>query len=128
MVVLDTSVIIDHLRQGKKGTSVFLQLTQKHLKEKLAISIIAVQELYGGRSTIEPEVEKIILAFVASLSTLPYTFEVAKLAGEIARDLDRPIEFADAAIAATTILSGGKLFTLNGKDFAGIENLVFYTL
>jgi predicted nucleic acid-binding protein len=54
---------------------------------------------------------------------VPYTYETAKLAGEIARDLERPIELADAAIAATTIINRGELLTINKKDFAAIPLL-----
>jgi len=34
-----------------------------------------------------------------------------------------PIELADAGIAATAIVNGCELFTLNKKDFKGIEGL-----
>jgi len=67
------------------------------------------------------------LETLALFQILPYTSEVAQLAGEIARDLRRSISFADAAIAATTIINGGELCTLDKKDFLGIEDLRFYS-
>ena len=70
--------------------------------------------------------EQYLLATISPLKILPYTYEVAQLAGEIARDLEFPIELADAAIAATTILNGGTLLTLNKKDFSGIKELLIY--
>lgn len=57
------------------------------------------------------------------LKILPYTYEVARLAGEIARDMGRPIDFADAAIAATAIVQGASLFTLDKNDFEGVPDL-----
>ena len=51
--------------------------------------------------------------------------DVAKSAGSIARDLDKPLDLADAAIAATAILNGAKLSTFNKKDFQGIKDLEF---
>ena len=123
MVILDTSIIIEHLRLSKTKKSALVKVAEKKPKEVLAISIISVQELYEGKSTKDKRKEQALLATIAPLRILPYTYEVAQLAGEIARDLSRPIELADAAIAATTILNGGQLLTLDKKDFSGIRRL-----
>lgn len=125
MVILDTNIIIDHLRlQNKNQDSLLMVLVKKHPKEDIAISMITIQELYEGSSTNDTHKEQFLLATISPLKILPYTYEVAQLAGEIARDLERPIELADAAIAATTILNGGKLATLDKTDFRGIQRLV----
>lgn len=123
MVIIDTSIIIDHLRASHKGKSVFLSFSEKHSKESLAISVITVQELYEGKSTKDPQKEKMLLATIAPLKIFPYSFEIAKMAGEIARDMEKPIELADAAIAAISIIQNAELLTLNRKDFSGIPNL-----
>ena len=123
MVVLDTNIIIEHLRLAKTKKSNLIKLVERKPKEVLALSIISIQELYEGRSTRNKRKEEFLLATIAPLKILPYTYEIAQLAGEIARDLNRPIELADAAIAATTILNGAQLLTLNKKDFLGIERL-----
>lgn len=121
MVVVDTSVLIDHIRQRGKN-SIFDEFTKKS-KEVLAVSLISVQELFEGKSTRKAEIEYEIINLINSLEVSPYTFENAKLAGEIARDLDHSIDLADAAIAATAILNKAKLFTLNKRDFKGINGL-----
>lgn len=124
MVVLDTNIIIDHLRmQDRRTESKLMTLVKTKPKELLAISMITIQELYEGRSTRDTQKEQYLLATVSPLKILPYNYEVAKLAGEIARDIERPIELADAGIAATAILNGCELLTLNLKDFSGIDNL-----
>lgn len=123
MVVLDTNIIIEHLRLAKTKKSNLIKIVERKPKEVLALSIISIQELYEGRSTRNKRKEEFLLATIAPLKILPYTYEIAQLAGEIARDLNRPIELADAAIAATTILNGAQLLTLNKKDFLGIERL-----
>lgn len=122
MVVLDTSVIIDHLRQTKQETAL-MKLVKQHPKEFLTLSVISVQELYEGQSTKDNQKEQALLAVISPLRILPYSYEIAELAGKIARDLSRSIELADAAIAATVIVNGSVLFTLNKKDFTGIKNL-----
>ena len=100
-----------------------MDLVDQSPKAALAISLVSVQELFEGRSTLLEENEKNLLATISPLRILPYTYEVAKLAGTIARDIQQPIELADAAIAATTILNQARLYTLNRKDFQGIAEL-----
>lgn len=123
MVVLDTNVIIDHLRQPPHKETHLKRIARKTRKEDLAISVITVQELYEGESTRDEEKEAYLLATITPLRILPYTYEVAQLAGKIARDLRHPIEFADAAIAATAIIHGGTLLTLNRQHFTGVRDL-----
>lgn len=123
MVVLDTSIIIDHLRQQTGKETELMRIAGKVRKEDLALSVISVQELYEGKSTKMELQENYLLATITPLKLLPYTYEIAQLAGEIARDLRQSIELADAAIAATAIVYGASLYTLNTKDFTGIEDL-----
>lgn len=121
MVVIDTSILIDHIRQKGKN-SIFDEFAKKS-QEILALSLISVQELFEGKSTKNAETEYEIVSLIKSLEVIPYTFENAKLAGEIARDLDHSIDLADVAIAAAAILNKAKLLTLNKKDFKGIKDL-----
>ena len=126
MVIIDTSIIIDHLRR-EAGVDTFLKkIVRTAPKELLAISTITIQELYEGKSSKNEENDKYLLATIAPLKILPYTYEIAQFAGEIVRDLEKPIEFADAAIAATAIINNCSLYTLNKKDFLNIENLEFF--
>lgn len=121
MVVIDTSIIIDHTRQ--KGKISIFDKFIKWSKDKPAIALITVQELFSGQSTKEEETVAHLLDLLNSLEILPYTLEIAKLAGEIGRDLDKPIDLADAAIAATTIINQAQVLTLNTKDFKKIKGL-----
>ncbi len=126
MVILDTNIIIDHIRQPEAKDTHLMKIAQKVAKENLAISVITIQEFYEGRSTRNKEMEEYLLATISPLKILPYNYEVAQLAGEIARDLNQPIELADSAIAATAIINGAFLFTLNKKHFRNIKELNFY--
>ena len=122
MVILDTNIIIDHLRQIGK-VSILDKIILQFSQETLAISIISIQELFEGRSTSDKTHEQVLLTTITSFKILPYTYEVAKKAGEIARDISISIGFADAAIAATAIVNDYQLYTLNKKDFRGIKKL-----
>jgi len=123
MVIIDTNIIIDFLRQKEKET-ILVGLVENLGKRNLAISIITVQEMYGGKSAALVKEEGIIKALFGSLEILPYNFETAKLAGEITRN--NQTSFADAAIAATSIFYGAQLATLNFKDFEKIKGLELY--
>ncbi|VAX35334.1 hypothetical protein MNBD_UNCLBAC01-616 [hydrothermal vent metagenome] len=123
MVVLDTNIIIDHLRQSDKKETLLMHIATQEVKANLAISVVSVQELYEGVSTRNKNKEQYLLATIAPLKILSYTYEVAQIAGEIARDLKRSMELADAAIAATALVNGASLLTLNKKHFVGIKDL-----
>lgn len=122
MVILDTSVIIDHLRKLPQE-SILIKLFEKYTDQTFGISVITVQELYEGESTRDEIKENHLLSTLGSLEVLPYNTEVAKLAGKIARDSKDPIDFADAAIAGTAITNEAELYTLNEKHFKDIPNL-----
>lgn len=128
MVILDTNIIIDHLRQREKGDTILMKVARAVGKEEMGISVISVQELYEGESTRDKRKEELLLATIAPLAIFPYTYEVSQYAGEIARDQKDAIEFADAAIAATAIIHNAQLLTLNKKDFIAIKELEFFQL
>ena len=102
MVVLDTSVIIAHLRQKTKD-SLLRRLAVKY-KNQMAISVVTLQELYEGQSTRDQIKENYMLSILTPLKILPYTEEVAKLAGILGRDNQTSADLADLAIAATAIV------------------------
>ena len=128
MVILDTNIIIDHLRQVGAEDSWFIKVAKLLPKESLGISMITIQELYEGRSTKFQKKETEMLAIVSPLKIYPYTYEVAQKAGELARDLSFPVELADAAIAATCMVNNCQLFTLNIKHFREIKDLQLFSL
>lgn len=128
MVVIDTNILIDYVRRPKSDDSLLVKLITVKDPQDLTISIITIQELYVGQSSKIEGKEQFFLKIIDSLIILPYEYEVARLAGEIMRDSENPIGFADAAIAATTIVNDAQLATLNTKDFQGIKNLELLSL
>jgi len=122
MVIIDTNIIIDHLRRPSND-SILSVLSKKYGGEEIGISVVSIQELYEGKSTIVPTKETQMMAVIGQLNVLPYDIDVARLAGKIARDSKIIIDLADAVVAATTIIHEGELCTLNTKHFQGIPNL-----
>lgn len=120
VIILDTNIIIDHLRLGGRDSHQYRLITS-HLDDTFAISTITIQELFAGASTRKKSPLKLLNQTLSELDLLPYTQEVAEYAGKTIRD--HKLTFADAAIAATCIHYKASLATLNTKDFAGISNL-----
>lgn len=125
MVVVDTSVVVDHLRRPSVN-STFSRLIRNHAASKIAVSLVSIQELYTGKSTRIQDEKTRLLSILANLEVISYDYTIAKKAGIIQRDLPIDIGFADAAIGATAITNGAKLLTLNPKHFRGIPKLVLY--
>lgn len=128
MVILDTNIIIDHLRQSGSKESFLEMIVKREGSKALFISMITLQELYEGKSTKEEEKLQDMLTILSPISIIDYTKEIAVLAGKIARDLKLPIEFADVAIAASALFHGATLFTLNRKHFKDIPDLELYEI
>lgn len=120
VILLDTNIIIDHLRL-KGQNSIQFNLINNHLDDTFAISTITIQELFAGQSTKKKSPLNLLNQTLGELDLLSYTQEIAELAGTIMRD--HQLSFADAAIAATAIHYNTHLATLNTKDFTGIPHL-----
>lgn len=123
MVIIDTSLIIDHLRQKTSKDTHLASLSLKYPNDELTISTITIQEIFAGKSSSYKKPLEKIATTLSNLSTVDYSLEIARLAGTIARDSKRTLQFADTAIAATAIHYGASLATLNTKDFKGIPGL-----
>ena len=123
MVILDTNVLIDHLRRPDSKESLLVRAYASFVDERFGISVMTFQELFEGTSTRMQNTRDLIQKTVENFEVLPYVYETAVRAGVIARDASRPIGFVDAAIATTAILNRAKLLTLNLKDFRGIPDL-----
>ena len=120
---LDTSVIIDYLR-GKEDAINFVN----NLKGKLVSSYICLSELYEGiyRSK-NKSAESTILEFFSGLSkTYGLNQKIAQEFGSLRKNLKQKgeiIEDLDIMIAATCIVYGLTLVTLNKKHFSRIKGL-----
>jgi len=120
---LDTSVIIDYLR----GKEEVMNLVDG-LKGKLVSSYICLSELYEGifRSK-NKNAETTVLEFFSGLSkTYGLNQKIAKEFGYLRKNLKQRgeiIEDLDIMIAATCIVYGLTLVTLNKKHFLRIKGL-----
>lgn len=122
-ILIDTSVIIDYLRQKDKSQT--LQLKLEHGRLPLYISIITHTECFSGKSIWEEkEAFKALKLFFSDIKILPLEEKISEKAGEIRAKFSGNI--SDAIIAATAIIHELKLATLNVRDFKNIKGLKIF--
>jgi len=120
-MVIDTSVMIEHLRARDKLTTKLYQLSDE---TELYISAVSMYELYMGATSKEKH--KDIQLLTEPLTVLPFTDAVALQAAQLFHQLKRKnelIEFRDIFIAATCLVFELPIATLNEKHFKRIDGL-----
>jgi predicted nucleic acid-binding protein len=117
-VVLDTSVLVDHLRASAPATEYLAGLD-----EQPACSEISRIEVIQGLRSAERQAADRLFALI---SWVPVSEVIARRAGELGRRWRRShpgIGVADLAIAATAEHVGAVLATRNPKHFPMFEGL-----
>ena len=126
-ILVDTSVVIDYLRQRDKGgslcESVFIDANYQ-----VVLALVVLTELWSGKSMLEKEEEGFVVRLVEGCEILIPNIEIAKKAGVILRENDYKKNFPDAEIAATAVVENLPLLTLNKKHFEGIKGIEFWEL
>lgn len=121
-VLLDTSVIIDHLKGHEPATDYLLGLEEGTLLGM--VSSITHTELFAGERMTAVEQAQIAM-ILGLVETIDVTPEIAHQAGLLLTRFRRSHGLApfDAIIAATAMVLGVPLFTRNVKDFRFIPEL-----
>lgn len=112
--LIDTSVLIDHLRGRPEAQQV---LEKRRRRGLLHGSEITRLEVLAGMRRPETDATN---ALLSALVWHPVTEAVANVAGELGRTWlprNRGIDAADLAIAATAQLLGADLLTCNIRHF-----------
>lgn len=113
-VLVDTSVLVDYLRGRPEASAVMEDEAAAgplHASEMTRLEVLA-----GMRPPEEPDTRSLL----ASLRWHPVDDAVAEKAGELGRawlPSHHTIDSADLAIAATVVLLGVRLLTLNVRHF-----------
>ncbi len=119
-VLLDTSVIVDWLRQKDSRDTWLFQLLKADCR--LFVPVVVVAELYTGSSVWQIADARLRLeGFLRECQVMSLETNTAVLAGQIKNKYK--INLIDALVAAEAMERSLKLATLNTKDFAKIEGL-----
>ena len=117
-IVLDTNIIIDHLRGVEEATHEI----KKRLSEGIVIiSVITFGEVLVGCSGDDDE--KVILKLLSRFQISEVSEQVMEQAIMIRRE--KKIKMPDAIIWATAKVAGCGILTRNTKDFNPSESDVF---
>ncbi len=122
--MIDTSILIDHLRKKNKRKSQFYKIIGNYT---VYVSTITLFELFAGGK--DEQKKQDIENIIEYLKILPFTKETAKKAGEIylsLRSENKLIEAKDLFIAATALSHNLPLMTLNVKHFDRIAELKIF--
>jgi predicted nucleic acid-binding protein len=114
-ILLDTSVIFDHLNGRKKRTE-FLERLSDH-GHLFACCPVNITEVYAG---LRPSEETKTKSFLESLEFVPITADIAMNAGLLRRDWrskGHTLSYTDVTIAAIAITHRFPLLTDNRKHF-----------
>lgn len=126
-LLLDTSVLIDHMRGFIPATE-FLE-TIFNGGVLASISIMSETELYAGKSMQDPHNEKPVAALLDFFNIIPINRSIARQAGVLLRDYrSRGLTPVDAVIAATAFEVKANLITRNVKHFRMIKGLIVFNL
>lgn len=115
---IDSDILIDYLR-GLEAARGFLLKTSR--EAPLSISIISVVEIYAGEETSDQKKRILIDEFLQNFDILGLDLDIARYAGALRRDYQKP--FADMIVAATALYHDLTLVTKNTKHFQTIEGL-----
>ncbi|PIU28353.1 VapC toxin family PIN domain ribonuclease [Candidatus Woesebacteria bacterium CG07_land_8_20_14_0_80_44_9] len=122
-LVVDTSILIDKLRGRRKWDSFLENLDGG---AELYLPSIVIFELFSGLSSKKAQISLKIFNFRKFFSEIDLTFEIAKRAGEMNRDIAGNLDLPDYIIAATAIEIGAQVVTLNKKHFSKIPGVSVY--
>ncbi len=117
-ILPDTDILVDFFR-GVEEAVKFVEDNSK----KFILSAIVVAELYAG---IRDDNERDILEdFTSLFKIIPVTLEIAKLAGFLRNRFGKShgIGIADALVAATAMVEGAELKTLNIKHYPMFQGI-----
>lgn len=117
-VLLDTNIVIDHLR-GRAAATHFLS----GLRRPPSLSVISILEIYAGARNRDEERQ--IERLLTGSKILDVTADIARVAGQFIKHYERShgLDDADAVIAATAEHHGLSLATLNVKHFPMLRGL-----
>lgn len=122
MILIDTTILIDHFRKKDKSNTRFYELAL--LYPSIAISCITKYEVYIGSNEGQNEFWNNLFS---NLVLLPFGEKETDSAIAIEKELikkKQTIGFIDVAIAATAKANNLSIATLNRKHFETISELI----
>ena len=122
-LVLDTNILIDHLRGGDVWDSILKKVDEN---TKFYLPSIVMIELFSGQSSKDKKSFDKIMKLVKCFDLVDLDSEIAAKAGELYRDVSKSLEVPDYVVAATALHLKAGVVTLNRKHFKLIPELEMF--
>ena len=119
-VLIDTSILIDHLRRGNKERTVFYRAAQRR---ECVVSAITEFEFRVGSTAANRD---FVMALLDLTPVLPFDSACVHAAADVYRDLraiNRLMALPDLFIAATALAHDLPLLTLNLSHFERVDTM-----
>jgi len=112
--LIDTDVLIDHLRGEEKALHFLKQLNLQ--KSQIFYSVISKAEIYSG---IIPDEEEEVSLLFRSMNEVPIDGEIAEISGRFKKMFfaSHGLLLPDAFVAASAKRVGATLITLNKRHY-----------
>lgn len=124
-LVVDSSILIDHLRGGSVWKRVLNNIEEDF---RLFVPTIVIFELFVGQSSRDPSIVIKTRQLLHNFQRVELDEKIAKTAGELFRDFGKHIQIQDYIIAASALSINAKVVTLNRKHFEKIPGVEVYDL
>lgn len=122
--VLDTNTVSFHIRQSSRALERRLRKTRA---ARVGLSVVTEMELrYGLARNPRLRIAPLVEQFLAGITVLPLTSEVARVYGRIRAELEAagtPIGPLDLMIAAQALAARATLVTNNTDEFRRVRGL-----
>lgn len=125
-LVVDASILIDHLRKGEVWNRLFSEIEGSDTE--LFIPTIVLFELFSGKSSQEIQMIKKINQLLQNFEKIELNETIARRAGELYRDISQTLDVPDYIIAASALEIRGTVATLNKKHFEQVPTLNIYPI
>lgn len=123
-VILDASVIIDHLRQPNKQNTFLARISSE---SEGIISLITVAEVYSGKKVQIPGKQQDELQIILSGTEIVIPEKTTAMTVGLLR-AQYALSLGDAFIAALAMERELPIATLNDKDFRKVREVRLYEL
>ena len=118
MILIDTNVFVDHLRNYKPAVCFFESISER---EDIIFSAITETELLIGKANDDAIKREKLLHFLHRWDKKVIDNPISLLAGDIGRKY--AVAAPDSIIAATALINDAELITKNTRDFKKVPEL-----
>ncbi len=118
MIVIDTDIFVDYLREYSPAVRFFQSIANR---DDILFSAITEAELLSGNANADPKLRELLIHFLRRWTKVSLGNPISAFAGDLRREHN--LSIPDAIIAATALSVNADLLTRNINDFKRVPEL-----